>query len=83
MKPTRRRPVPHVPHQLSPAQSPCLAKEYGASAKLAEGCARACWITGRCQGTAHQWHAGSQVFRAPVVEGHGGGAGPAYLAKTH
>lgn len=26
--------------------------------------------------------AGSQVFSAPVVEGHGGGAGPAYLAKT-
>jgi hypothetical protein len=23
-----------------------------------------------------------QVFGAPVVEGHGGGAGPAYLAKT-
>ena len=26
MKPTRRRPVPHVPRQLSPSRSPCLAK---------------------------------------------------------
>lgn len=54
MKPTRRRPVPHVPHQLSPSQPPCLAEEYGASTKLTEGCARACWITSRCQGSAHQ-----------------------------
>lgn len=83
MKPTRRRPVPHVPHQLSRSQSPCLATEYGATTTLTEGCARACWITSRCQGTAHQWHGREPRLQRPGCGGARGGPGPAYLAKTH
>lgn len=57
------------------SQSPCLAKEYGAATKLTEGCARACWITSRCRGTAHQWHGREPSLQRPGCGGARGWGG--------